>query len=391
MIEEQLKEMGYTDIKPIETSEGTGYVCWNSSRQSFIIPPNFENTDSLVVLVPGQGGTGISSYSMVFNEAVKNHNFPSSPVVLAPNDLYPYYNGIANPTDRGGDAALDNALSFLTENGADINRVGMGCFSLGGTGGMATFGSFLERHKSEGIEGVLFLCDTYNIEQNIEIYEADDAVLNERQAKIKDSLEFLKEHEIPIISLNYTADENSTHKNVVSAFTQTMFRLGFNFIFSESSVTQHDQYLTDFINGYGIDFLNGNGELNLNSDLYSPFYTYDENGNKVLADLLRINFSIISFVAEILSETEKKSEKHSPLPYKSSSNLLPEESSVLSNLENVEDKIRKLIVKELNNVLYMGKEYENLDSSLEEEASQLGVYIDKMLNNIQKKGNGEDE
>ena len=301
-MKEQLENLGYTNVKAIETPEGVGYVGLKNGG-SIIIPPNYEQAQGLSMLVCGQGGQGNTIYGNNFSRPdevtgetlsgpsllanANNGEFPTNAVVIAPNDLYPGFSQShyrADPSQDLGANILNDAYTLLQNNGANITDVGVQSFSNGGPGSMLSLGGFLELNPNADINTKVVLCDTYNVEEIVNLYDKPN--LNGVEQGKVNAMNALINNNTEIYSLNWTSPKvYNNHANNVAALSRLMSEKGFNYAFSKSSRLQHADYMLDFFNGGGLDFLSGSGKLNLDNRYYSEFLRYDENGNEVAATM----------------------------------------------------------------------------------------------------------
>ena len=347
-MKEQLEQLGYTQVEAVETKNGVGYVGIKDGG-SIIIPPNYEKTDGLSMLVCGQDGTGNAIYGTKFSQHddssgdtirgpqlivnAQNGEFPGNAVVIAPNDLYPNYSNTRyrpNPADDLGANVLNDAYTLLKSNGANITNVGVQSFSNGGPGSMLALGGFLELNPNANIKTKVVLCDTYNVEQIVSLYDkqklnyVDEGKINAMNAIINNNTE--------IYSLNWTSPKKyNNHANNVTALSKYMTEKGFNYQFSKSSRLSHASYMTDFFEGGGLDFLTGNGSLNLNNKYYSGFYRYDSQGNEVVA-------AIASGIYQSLSVTASTNYNY----LLNATSLMPTNGNISSDTLYVYEQMNKL-------------------------------------------------
>ncbi len=303
-MKEQLESLGYTNVQAIETQNGIGYVGVKNGG-SIVIPPNCQDCSGLSMLVCGQGGTGNGIYYNNYSTTdkttgdsltgpnllanAKNGNFPSNPVVIAPNDLYPGFaqsHYRADPNQDLGANLLNDAYTLLENNGAKITNVGVQGFSNGGPGSMLALGGFLELHPNKKFDTKIVLCDTYNVEEIVSLY--DKPRLNGvEQGKVA-AMDALINNGTQIYSLNWTSPRiYNNHATNVAACSQLITDKGFNFYYTKSSREAHAAYMTDFFNGNGLNFLSGVGDLKLDEKYYSGFFSLDAHGNEIVANITR--------------------------------------------------------------------------------------------------------
>ncbi len=324
-MEEELRELGYTSVQAIETENGVGYIAQNkNSGSAIIIPPNYKDAQGISLLVPGQDMHGSSlyynagvwrdknkesnTYGQKFDypnlsQQAKDGNWPSSTIVIAPNDLYPtMYNGVNNydrdPSLEPGAKALNGAYNLLTANGADISNIGVLTFSNGGPGGMTSLGGFLQLNPDKQFNTKIFMADAYNINSKytgVSLFDRKN--LNANELAQVEQMQLLIKNKTEIIFSNWTSDKIYNHRNTEVVETCLLFsRLGFNAYCTDSSRTAHFSYVYDAIKGGAIDWLSGDANLALDDKYYGKYYRLDKNGNKIYLSneesaLLGLSFS----------------------------------------------------------------------------------------------------
>ena len=340
-MKEQLRALGYTEIQEIQTNNGVGYIGKIvGGRGSIIIPPNYKHTEGISMLVCGQGGTGNSLYGFKnsdYNNATgeringpglisnaQNGNFPTGTVVIAPDDLY--------NSHTSGTNLLNSTYRLLNNNGANIRNVGVVSFSNGGPGSMLSLGEFLELNPNRNINTKVVLCDTWNVDQVVGLYDKDQSKLNNTQLARVNAMNALKRNGTQIYSLNWTSPNvyNGHADNMVHV-TRRMSNLGFNISFSNSSRMRHMAYVYDFFNSNGLNFMFGTGSLKLNSNYYSKFLKYDASGNIIGVSIKEDNH---------LSSLVAASTKYEYL--KSLSGISPQSTKISSNLKYVYEQMNQL-------------------------------------------------
>lgn len=384
-MKEQLENLGYTNVKAIETPEGVGYVGLKNGG-SIIIPPNYEQTQGLSMLVCGQGGQGNTIYGNKFSRPdeltgetlsgpsllanANNGEFPSNAVVIAPNDLYPGFSQShyrADPSQDLGANILNDAYNLLQNNGANITDVGVQSFSNGGPGSMLALGGFLELNPDADINTKVVLCDTYNVEEIVNLY--DKTNLNGVEQGKVNAMNALINNNTEIYSLNWTSPKvYNNHANNVAALSKLMSEKGFNYAFSNSSRLQHADYMLDFFNGGGLDFLSGSGKLNLDNRYYSEFLRYDENGNEILATIK--NAAYKTFAINAIT-------KYAYL--RSFAKLIPTNSNVSSDTLYVCEQMNKLR-EQISQSKFLLSNRKQVFSNSSSIPGCIGMYIDAYYN-----------
>ena len=394
------EKLGYSynsddNIKSYYTPNGTGYVITSKDGNgSIILPPDYQNADTLAFLVCGHGGTGNSLYGTGSNGPqlitnAKDGVFPPYPVVLASNSLYQSEKSV----DNDGVRFLEDTYNVLTESGAEIKNLGGMMFSEAGRGGLSAMNKFLSKHQDKSFNTRIVLNDAYTVEDrfNYNGYNWDKATF-----KQDGDLSFLKDAEIVSI---YRTDNYSSEYNVVShnGYSDTQLKiavklatLGFNIVTIASGIQSHLGSVNSFFN----DFDGWNYFSN------GSFQLFDENGNQIYGDPLYLyirdelvqdnvdlnNISLLSYDDTSLSSNSKyvidvmntirskissskfldseNIRKNPALTTASASSLLGKINGCIDSYNNMVEDLHKNLIKETDAIASYAIAIDEMDNEL---------------------------
>ena len=312
-MEQSLIQMGFD----VTVTEDGGYIAimndYNNpySGSAIIIPPGYENADGISYLFPGQAAGGYLDYGYggldtlgpggfaprpALVTKAKQGDWPPSPVIMAPSDMYP----ITYNDDRSGQKfisqynpdinkdpgvqLLDGVYQALQKNGAKIEDIGVMGFSNGGVGAMNTLGGFLELHDGQKFNAKVFLADAYNLYggdpvglELFELYEKNPSKLTENQLTQLERMKQLIKNGTKIIC-TYDTDRND------GTYLRVFRKRGFNAYGMQGTGRAHYLYMTDPINGNVLSWLIGTGSLSLGENYEKPYY-YNSKGEKIFLNV----------------------------------------------------------------------------------------------------------
>lgn len=336
-------------IDKIQTDNGVGYIVTRGNG-AVIIPPNFQETDTIAFMVCGQSvdqnrnylpGNGSAFYGtspfgpQLIKKAkdVNNPEFPPYAVVISNDDLYISNDALYKRKSGGlgltvyerGTGLLEDTYNAITKGGAEIKNIGGTMFSNGGYGGLLAMDEFLSKHPDERFNTRIVLNDAYNVEK---IFKQKGNQYD--RTELNDELTFLKANNAEIVTLYRTKNPNSYVDQDQIMNAVALAALGFNSVTIESSAEKHQ--VSPFFDICGWNYFK-NGIFNLVGANGTPRYlyinnklSYDNNVDLRSIGLLSYDSTLVSsnsdYVIKVMNDIRTKIRQSSFLDFENIKKIL---------------------------------------------------------------------
>ena len=396
-------------IEKIQTDNGVGYIVTRGNG-TVIIPPNFQETDTIAFMVcgqsvdqngnysPGNGsafyGTGPSGPQLIKKaKDANNPEFPPYAVVISNDDLYKRSDYLGLTVYERGTGLLEDTYNAITKGGAEIKNIGGTMFSNGGYGGLLAMDEFLSKHPDEQFNTRIVLNDAYNVEKIFKQKGKIDGVTQYDRTELNDELTFLKANNAEIVTLyrpkNCFERDNSYHK-IQMMNAVALAALGFNSVTIESSAENHQ--VSPFFDICGWDYFK-NGTFSLVGAIGIPLYlyinnklSYDNNVDLRSIGLLSYDSTLVSsnsdYVLKVMNDIRTKIKQSSFLDFEnikknpalmsaSASSLLGTINTCIDSYYNMVEELLKSLVKETDAIVSYAKTIDDMDDDLKRKAIKL--------------------
>ncbi len=254
------QKIGYTGVKTVQTSEGTGYYLTNSAGNGAIyLPPNATQADAVVSMLPGISGVGdggkptaqagIYQYSDYINKNIMSGNVPSNTIVVIGNTTF-------------DSNCIGKAVNTAVNNGLDIKNVGIMTFSGSGKTGMISAANVSSQHPD--IDVRVAHCDAY-------MTDYEQSIIAGNSSTVKTNVE----NGVTVLSiLPVNGKAGWENEQDMYKATNTMAKSGHDSYLITSTANNHGKFRVEFLQSGGLDWLVGKGDINGSS--YIKVQKYDE-------------------------------------------------------------------------------------------------------------------
>ncbi len=256
------KELGYRNVKPVSTPKGNGYYMVNSNGSgSVYLPPNASNASAVVGMYPGMGSdwhnpqSGTGNYSDYINETILRGKAPEG-TILVFADRY------GGPTA----ATVPSVVNTALKNGVNVTNVGVMTFSGSGESGMYAAGIVSSEHSN--IDVRVINCDSYthSYVQSVMTHGSLDKkeVTNLGARHYNGVSENMKGN---VLVVNYIPDKHVSYEKYDEMVDDINYMAthGHNTILITGKSEVHGDYRVSILNGNGIEWLAGRGEIDTSS------------------------------------------------------------------------------------------------------------------------------
>lgn len=341
---------GYEINKTITDESGNilgHYYTDKYNNGSIYVPINIENVDSVVCCLPGQNGTG----NLVYSDVIKNIKAGDAPDYIL----------CFNPNPESTNLCLD-VVNAANNNGANIKNAGVMDFSLSGNAGMVMGGKVSSQYPDIDVRIANIDADQLNIyNDHVDSYQNGNGKYD------VDAIEANINNQVTVLTVlpDNTRYATEFKKDQCIRFNESRH----NSYLIRSDVTDHGTHRTQFIANDGLDWLAGKEELKDDTYLSCQYYDsttqtwIDSDINEVAP--IKSEQATIERVQDLIDKNSLIDANNAfPLSCESTSALIPKEREAVNKIYSAVEKLQSSFINEINNLIYAGTEYANMDEYL---------------------------
>ena len=249
--------MGYTNVREVQTSEGTGYYMTNKAGSGAVyLPPNAGSATAVVGMYPGMGAnwqspqSGTGNYSDYINGTVLAGGAPSG-TILVFADRY----GGTTP------ATVPDVVNTALGSGVGITDVGVMTFSGSGQSGMLAAGIVASEHDNLNVKVINCDAYTHTYIQQLMTHTPGSTGSNALSQRQHNGMTAMQNGKVTVY--NYIPDTHVSYEKYDEMVNDINFMAnnGVNTVLVTGKSQSHGAYRVSILNNNGVEWLAGRGKI----------------------------------------------------------------------------------------------------------------------------------